>query len=253
MPFQEFALAFDTAAEVYEQGRPGYPDEAVRWVVPAEAQTVLDLAAGTGKLTRILLHQGHDVVAVEPLEGMRAELARRAAEATIVAGTAERIPLVDGAVDAVVVAQAWQWFDHDAAVREIARVTRPGGTVGELFNCMDDREPWVAALRELIEASITARPVTNWYTHHLANPSVRLLGAAYGEVEKAEFAHRQRLSVTGLLKLLESFSYVILLPDTERRRFLNRATELARNHPNLAGLERIDLPYRTLAWRARRV
>ena len=103
------AGSFDSAAGLYERGRPPYPPAALDWLLPPGARRVLDLGAGTGKLTRQLVARGLDVVAVEPLDGMRAELARVVPGARVLAGSAERIPLADGAVDAVLAAQAWHW------------------------------------------------------------------------------------------------------------------------------------------------
>jgi SAM-dependent methyltransferase len=122
-------LAFDAFAEDYDLGRTGWPPAMVEGI-PGES--VLDLAAGTGKLTSLLVRRFPDVIAVEPLAGMRTVLERNAAQATILAGSAERIPLDDCSVDAVFVAEAFHWFDSKLAVCEVARVLRPGGT---LFVC----------------------------------------------------------------------------------------------------------------------
>jgi ubiquinone/menaquinone biosynthesis C-methylase UbiE len=122
------AGGFGAAADVYRHGRPGYPQALIGSIVPRAARRVLDLGAGTGKLTSLLVETGIEVVAVEPDAAMRAQLAAAVPGATIRAGTAERIPLPDGSVDAVVVAQAWHWFDASAAVPEIARVLTPGDT-----------------------------------------------------------------------------------------------------------------------------
>jgi SAM-dependent methyltransferase len=107
---------------------------------------VLDLAAGTGKLTRTIIAAGANVTAVEPLDGMRAQLQAAYPDVPVHAGTAEQIPLDDDSVDAVLVGQAFHWFDHDAALDEIARVLRPGGVLGLLWNIRDDSIGWVAEL-----------------------------------------------------------------------------------------------------------
>ena len=144
------AGSFDSAAGLYERGRPPYPPAALDWLLPPGARRVLDLGAGTGKLTRQLVARGLDVVAVEPLDGMRAELARAVPGARVLAGSAERIPLADGAVDAVLAAQAWHWVDPARAVPEVARVLAPGGTLGLVWNERDERESWVAELGRII-------------------------------------------------------------------------------------------------------
>ena len=128
------ATSFGAATRAYERGRPSYPAEALDWLLPDGARRVLDLGAGTGKLTRDLAARGLDVVAVDPSAGMRAELGRVLPDIPVLAGSAEHIPLDAGSVDAVLVAQAWHWVDPKAAVPEIARVLKPGGRLGLLWN-----------------------------------------------------------------------------------------------------------------------
>ncbi|HEX5028163.1 MAG TPA: class I SAM-dependent methyltransferase, partial [Gaiellaceae bacterium] len=126
--------AFAEVAQAYERGRPSYPDDAVRWLVGERACDVVDLGAGTGKLTRILVAHGHRVVAVEPLDAMRSELEAAVPGAHALAGSAEAIPLEDASADVVTSAQAFHWFDHDAALPEIARVLRPDGRIALVWN-----------------------------------------------------------------------------------------------------------------------
>ena len=144
--WRERAGSFGAAAEVYDRSRPSYPVEAVRWALPQDARRVLDLGAGTGKLTAVLLDLGLDVVAVEPSAEMRARIPARA---EVLDGSAERIPLPDGSVDAVLAAQAFHWFDLDVALPEIARVLRPGGTLGVLWNERDESVEWVRRVWDL--------------------------------------------------------------------------------------------------------
>ncbi|HEX8802631.1 MAG TPA: class I SAM-dependent methyltransferase, partial [Acidimicrobiales bacterium] len=144
------ALGFDANAGDYERGRPSYPAEAVALVVGrggiGPGRRVLDLAAGTGKMTRLLLPTGADVVAVEPVAGMRAALERLAAASPgleVLDGTAENLPLPDGSVDAVTVAQAFHWFDPPVALAEMRRVLRPGGHLFLVWNVRDREHDWV--------------------------------------------------------------------------------------------------------------
>src|SRR5919205_118513 len=143
--------SFGSAAQSYERGRPGYPPEALDWLLPAGVRRVLDLAAGTGKLTRLLVARGLDVVAVEPSAGMRAEFARVLPGVPVLAGAAEDIPLDDANVDAVLVGQAWHWVDPERACPEIARVLTPGGRLGLVWNMRDPRGGWAAELERLLD------------------------------------------------------------------------------------------------------
>jgi SAM-dependent methyltransferase len=139
----DLATSFDLRAAEYARLRPGYPDAALDAAVPTAAGTVLDLAAGTGKLTATLLDRGYGVIAVEPLPSMLAQLRRTSPRALAVAGTAEGLPLADGTVDAVVVGQAFHWFDRSRALDGIARILRPGGTLALLWNHDDETDPLV--------------------------------------------------------------------------------------------------------------
>ncbi len=149
------AQGFPGAAASYEAGRPTYPPQAVarlaRELHLGTGRAVLDLAAGTGKLTALLVGTGACVVAVEPVAEMRAVLEAALPGVRALPGTAEAIPLGSGTVDAVTVGQAFHWFRGDEALREIHRVLRPGGGLGLLWNVRDTSVPWVARLSELME------------------------------------------------------------------------------------------------------
>src|ERR1700744_1056654 len=149
--FDAHATSFGVAAATYERGRPPYPPEALDWLLPPGARRVLDLGAGTGKLTRQLAARGLDVVAVEPLEGMRAELSRVLPGTEVLDGSAEQIPLPDGAVDAVLAAQAWHWVTPERAAPEVARVLRPGGRLGLVWNGRDETVPWGGERSQIVE------------------------------------------------------------------------------------------------------
>src|SRR5690606_31635189 len=120
------ARSFGAAAEEYERGRPSYPAEAIAWLVPEDARVVVDVGAGTGKMTRALGAPGREVIAVEPSAGMREQFARVLPEVELLMGAAEAIPLPDATADVLVYAQAWHWVDPERAIPEAARVLRPG-------------------------------------------------------------------------------------------------------------------------------
>ena len=204
--------AFADVAGAYERGRPGYPEAAVRWLVGDDPVDVVDLGAGTGKLTRALVALGHRVVAVEPLDEMRAQLEAAVPEARAVAGKAEAMPLADSCADVVTSAQAFHWFDHDDALPEIARVLRPGGRLGLVWNSRDDRDPWMARLSAIIgNESIQESDVM---------PILDESGL-FRWVEKARFAFEQILDRDGLLDLVLSRSYLAKLPPSEREPVLD--------------------------------
>jgi SAM-dependent methyltransferase len=247
---RERSRTFDRAVQRYERARPSYPVEAVRWMLPAGARQVVDLAAGTGKLTRVLVRDGYQVTAVEPLSGMRAELGRQLPGVPALPGTAEEIPLPGGCADAVLVAQAWHWFDEPAAAAEIARVLRPGGSLGLVWNEQDDSVAWVAQMRVLVGElksvdAVEQRPdgEDDWAPD---------LGPDFGPPAARTFRNAQHLDLPTLLDNIASRSYVITLPDAERDRTLAAVAELVRTHPDTAGLTTYHLPYRTRCWRAYR-
>ncbi|MFG3224506.1 class I SAM-dependent methyltransferase [Kitasatospora sp. NPDC048194] len=234
------ARSFGTAAASYQHGRPGYPHALIGSAVPREARRVLDLGAGTGQLTRLLVDAGLDVVAVEPDEDMRALLAAHAPRAAVRAGTAERIPLPDGSVDAVVVAHAWHWFDQAAALSEIARVLTPGGTLALVWNVRDESQPWTAELGALMRRSARRRIDT-----------APVIPAPFGAPERLEIRWEHQSTPAGILDMVASRSYVIALPEAERAGLLADVERLLATHPDLAGRERIAMPYLTRCTRVR--
>jgi SAM-dependent methyltransferase len=210
--------SFGSEAENYAYGRPSYPTDAVRWVLPDGASTVLDLAAGTGKLSERLVELGLDVVAVEPLDEMRALIR---GDVRALAGRAEAIPLPDASVDAVVVGQAFHWFAPRPALDEIARVLRPGGTLGLLWNLDDDRVDWVAAVCDVTgsEARATAIPADARPPYAddpvLSTPERRL------------FDHAETYDADRVVAMVASQSRTILLDERDRTRTLDAVRSAA--------------------------
>ena len=182
-------LSFGSVATAYDRYRPPPPPQALDWLIPSGAEAILDLAAGTGVVTRELVGRAARVVAVEPDERMRAVLAASCPEAEVLAGRGEDIPLPDASVDAVVVSAAWHWLDPVLAVPEITRVLRPGGRLGVLWVSRDDRVPWVAEFNAFARESREA--------DRAEDQLVGLLGTYSGIITleagpRAEFSRRVR-------------------------------------------------------------
>jgi SAM-dependent methyltransferase len=246
-PHPTAAAGFGRAADAYERGRPGYPQDAVDHIAAAlrlrPGATVLDLAAGTGKLTRMLVATGADVIAVEPVDAMREVLARTVPRAEVRTGTAEAIPAADASLDGVTVAQAFHWFEPARALAEIHRVLRPGGGLALVWNAFDTSADWVAALQALVQPHRRGEPQ---YGRGDPREAIEATGL-FGRVSERTFGLVQRLDTAGLLDRIGSTSYIAALPDAGRERLFAEVRELA------AGLPRpIELPYRTDTFVARR-
>ncbi|HZB49021.1 MAG TPA: methyltransferase domain-containing protein [Mycobacteriales bacterium] len=235
-----------TTAETYERGRPGYAGSAVAFVLaPVRDRPglrALDLGAGTGKLTRLLVARGVDTVAVEPAAGMREVLARVVPAAAVLPGAAEAVPLPDSSVDLVVAGQAFHWFERETALAEIVRVLRPGGVLGIFYNARDDAVAWVRALSGIIGETADHASATRDYRP----PD---LGPRFGPAEVHRTTYEQPLDAGSLVDLVASRSYSILMAPAERAALLARVAELTRTHPALVGRQHFSMPYVTTAER----
>jgi ubiquinone/menaquinone biosynthesis C-methylase UbiE len=212
--------SFEQVAGLYERVRPEYPDDAVAWIVDEldlrPGRTVLDLAAGTGKLTRQLLASGVEVIAVEPGEAMLAELRRAVPNVTALRGAAERIPLGDDSVDAITVGQGFHWFRFDEALAEMHRVLRTGGGVALLWNNRDQGDELQRDVTKLMEPFVPAgRSMSFDSSKHLRESSL------FGPVEERNFRFAQELDADGLVGRILSISFIATAPD-ERRTALER-------------------------------
>jgi SAM-dependent methyltransferase len=234
------ATSFADVADAYERARPGYPEEAVRWLVGEEPCDVVDLGAGTGKLTCTLVALGHRVTAVEPLAAMREHLQTAAPAAAALEGSAEAIPVSDAGTDVVICAQAFHWFDHDAALPEIARVLRVGGRLALVWNMRDDREPWVAKLSEVIGSESIGDDDSD--------ALVRRSGL-FGPLAQATFAFAQRLDRKTLRDLVLSRSYCAVRTPEEQEPILAAVDRIFDEH---AAGDTIELPYVTACFRTER-
>ncbi len=238
----ERSLSFGSQAAAYERGRPSYPPEAVDWLLSPSAGSpvhdVLDLGAGTGKLTTRLVERGLHVVAVDPIAEMLDVLRATLPDTPALLGTAEQIPLPDNSIDAVLVAQAWHWFDPERAVAEVARVLRPGGRLGLLWNVRDTRLGWVKEFGRIVGLE-----------HDWADATVEL-PAPFTDMQSHRVEWTSYMTPQALIDYVASRSYCITSPTEVRTRTLDDVRTLLATHPALANSAGIALPYVTVGVRA---
>ena len=230
--------AFGGRAGAYAEHRPDYPLDALRWSLPRRTTQVVDLAAGTGKLTDGLRALGLRVTAVEPDPGMRGEFTRHHPDVEVLDGSAEQIPLPDSSADAVLAGQAFHWFDVEIALTEIARVLRPGGVVVALWNGNDVSVPWVAELARIAGFVRSAHSVADLGVH-----------PAFGPFEEKAFRHAHRRTPESLVETISTHSRMLVADAAERTGTRLRLLEFLNTNPATAGGE-FDLPLVTTVLRA---
>ncbi|MCX6396306.1 MAG: class I SAM-dependent methyltransferase [Propionibacteriales bacterium] len=239
-PSRELARSFGPVAETYDRARPSYPAEAAEWLVGTahgDPKRVLELGAGTGKFTELLVAAGHHVIATDPLPEMLGYLKVRVPGAETMVATAEHLPVPSRSIDVVVAAQSFHWFDHDVALAEIARVLRPGGTVGLVWNVRDNAIPWVRKLSALIENGAvrtdTADPLRE--------------SVYFDEVAEREYRFWQDLRRSELDDLVRSRSNIAVMPEHARADVLARVGALYDDYGR--GPDGMKLPYLTRCYK----
>jgi SAM-dependent methyltransferase len=243
---------FDDPAD-YEAARPSYPPDAVAWFQQQLAigprTIVCDLAAGTGKLTRLLQPFGANLVAIEPVGGMRETLHRLLPALPLAAGTAEALPLASGRLDAITVAQAFHWFDFEPAIAEFARVLRPGGHLGLCWNARDRSVDWVNAVWAVMDRVEKRAP---WRDHENWRDSALREMPGFGPLEERQFHHEQVLPPDGVLRRVASVSHVAVLPPREREAVLDEVRTILAENPATRGQSSVAIPYRVDCYVAER-
>jgi SAM-dependent methyltransferase len=241
----EQVLGFNAVADEYEKGRPEYPADAIAALVGGVGATrgspVLDLAAGTGKLTRALLPYGFDLVAVEPMPGMRRVFAKAHPNVRLLDGTAEAIPLPDASVQAVVVGQAFHWFDGASALTEIRRVLKPGGALGLIWNVRDESVPWVARVGRLMDSADPGVPRTRgtaWRAAFTENPR-------FAPLEERNFQLLHQLDRESVVARFVSVSYIASLPPAGKEKFVHELRAILDDDPATKDAATLELAYRT--------
>jgi SAM-dependent methyltransferase len=247
------AAGFAKQAATYGRGRPDYPKAIDAWLTShlglAAGRTVLDLGAGTGKFTGRLLATGATVHALEPVAEMRTQFAEALPNVPIEDGTAEAIPLPDASLDAVVCAQAFHWFATPTALAEIARVLKPGGALGLIWNVRDVSVDWVAAIDDILaphEGDAPRFAKGDWRRPFPAK--------GFAPLDEQSFPHEHRgpPDVVIVDRML-SVSFIGALPDEDRRKVEAQLRHLIEDHPSLVGRQEVAFPYRTHAYRSLRV
>jgi len=253
MPVHDSAAkGYQSAAAVYAAGRPGYPPEAEAWLREvlgvAPGRSTIEIGAGTGKFLPLLERCGGHVIALEPVDAMRARLALEHPGVEAIAGTAEAIPLPDASVDVALCAQAFHWFATAAAVAEIGRVLRPGGMLGLIWNVRDESVPWVAALSKITDAAEgdTPRYRTGAWRHVFPAPGFAFVGERH-----ARNAHVGSPEQVILGRTL-SVSFIAALPADRRDAVEHEVRALIAGTPELAGRDTVAFPYETRMFAYRR-
>lgn len=243
------AASFGAVSDDYEAARPTYPAQAVAWLAGDRTADVLDLGAGTGKLTERLVEAGHRVTAVDPSEGMLEQLRARLPSVAVVRGPAEQVPLPDATFDVVTAAQAWHWFDQPEATDECARLLRPGGRLALVWNQRDETHGWVAAAWRPIsrDGGIGMELLPDgWWD------AIEARGR-FGALERATFRHEQHLSREGVLRLAASRSSLAVMTPEEREAVLAEVAAALDSHPGSRGRDLLSMPYEVQCFRWRLV
>jgi SAM-dependent methyltransferase len=228
--------------EVYEKGRPSYPDVVVDALSIDASTRVIDLGCGTGKFTRLVQHAR--VLGVEPLATMLGAFRRALPGVPVVAGTAEAIPAHDESADVVTCASAFHWFDHDRALPEIRRVLAPGGRIGIIWNRRDKLDGWAAEFWNITEKN---RGDTPGYRSGLWREALES-SPLFGPITERWFDYTQRVDRDGLLARIASISFIETLPDDQRVATLAEAARFLDSHPDTKGRNAFALPYHTVVY-----
>jgi SAM-dependent methyltransferase len=259
------AASFGGVASHYERFRPGPPLAALEWVVPGHVERMVDLGAGTGALTRLLVDRADEVVAVEPDARMRWVLTEEVPGARAVEGRGESIPLGDSCVDAVFASSSWHWMDPLPTLREVGRVLRRDGLLGVMWSGPDPEGPFVSQARALLagrEQTSSSAPdapagdgVAGLIMGDARRPESTLSipeGVGFGQPEQRAFTWDVALNADEIIGMLGTFSWFITMAEETRTRVLNEVRRLLREMLGVEGVVTIDVQFRCSVWRAQR-
>ena len=245
------ALSFGAIADDYDRLRPGPPEVAVDWLLPAHCQVAIDVGAGTGLLTRALARRVAEVIAVEPDERMAAVLRDRTPGVRVLSGSGEAIPVPEASADGVFVSSAWHWMDPGRAAGEIGRVLRDGGRFGVIWTSLDRQADWLLELRRPARPpgeAAAGQPAPERAGHH----EVRLPEAApFGHIATTSVTFTRTMAIGDAVDLLATYSIVITASPADRAAGLARAR--AALQERFPGADEIEIPMRARCWRADRL
>jgi SAM-dependent methyltransferase len=237
----ELGQSFQDGGEHYQRVRPGYPEDSADWLVPARARDAVDVGAGTGKFTELLLARGLTVSAVDPSADMLEQLRAHYPAVAATQGTAEATGLTDSAFDVVSVAQAWHWCDPLPASTELARILRPGGTLGLIWNQLDTSVPWVHRLSRIMHAGDVYKPGFR-----------PVVGPEFEGLDSHMTRWEDSLNTADIMELTKSRSYYLRAGEATRSKVLANLDWYLHEHLGHNAGAGIGLPYLTLTWRARK-
>lgn len=242
---QYAAKGFQVSTDAYERGRPNYPQDAINYIVQELGlgpQTIVaDLAAGTGKMTRMLQASGSQIVAIEPVEGMRKKFASQLPKIEVLNGTAERMPLASQSLDAIVVAQAFHWFNGNLALQEIHRVLKPNAKMALVWNVRDENIEWVAKLNEIIDPYEKGAP----RYRHGAWKKAFSTTTLYSDLKYSQFTNIQTGDIEMIVDRISSISFIASLSELELKSVQDQVRKLVEGHLQTAGTDIVEMPYRT--------
>lgn len=240
--------SFGSVAEHYERYRPGPGGEAVDWVLDGRSGLAVDLGAGTGALTRLLVDRVDEVVAVEPDERMRAVLAAQVPGARAVEGKGEAIPLPDGCAAAVLASSSWHWMEPVQTLSEVSRVLVPGGALGAMWTGPNPEGPLMEQGRQMLAGSAATAGLAVDMGRPVSSLAIAA-GAPFGAVEHEVFKWDVALSADDVIGLLGTMSWIITMEEDRRQRLLDEARRLLREFMGVEGDATIDVEYCTDVWR----
>ena len=242
---QAASKGYQTAGDSYDKGRPEYPEEAIQFLVReldiTNGKSILDLGAGTGKFTKLIAQTGANVIAVEPVEGMRKKFSELLPLIPISSGTAESIPLEASSIDTVVVAQAFHWFNGEKALSEIFRVLKPNGKLGLIWNARDESIDWVSKLTDIIDPHEKGAPRYKYGIWKKAFLTTTL----FSPLSEKQFRYVQKGPPEMIVNRVASISFISALDAPAKSLTLSKVNTLLETHPQTSGNKEVELPYRT--------